>query len=350
MNKGIQLAIGSAAAAMLVLAAGCSEPCTLPLHNSEKLAFYMVNVGQGDASLLLAPNGDRMLIDAGEPDPARDSLLPLMAEVIGEPAPFDVVIATHYHYDHVGGMSIMAEEGWLSDETVFYDPGERLDEAAHVYSRYESSTCGEECRITPEPGDIISFGGEDITVTVLAVDGKIYEGGTSLDSSPNGRSLSVMISWNDFDLFTGGDLTTAVAEPLADLGVLEGTDVYRANHHGSNDGNTHHILRALSPQVVLASLGNAEGCGPGYNPYGHPGQGFLDAMIALDPQPKLYQTETGGRAVGSDGCRVQSWDPGHRSYGDLSANTDGGHVLVQTDSTTFTVIPECGRPEVFTAR
>ncbi len=351
MTRLLHLASLGAAAILLLFGTGCPSPCALPIPNPEKLSFYMVNVGQGDAAFLLAPNGDRMLIDAGEPEPAQSSLLPVLSEILGEPEPFDVVIATHFHYDHVGGMQVLADEGWLSTSTVFYDPGEQGEANFGVYHGYTSATCGEECRFTPEPEEIIPFGGDAITVTVLAADGKIYPGGYSLDSSTNGRSIAVMISWGEFDLYTGGDLTTDVAEPLAGRGLMAGTDVYRAHHHGSNDGNTLTILDALSPQAVLVSLGNSRSCGPGYNRYGHPRQGFLNALRAVRPLPVLYQTETGGRAVDSDTfCEVQDWDRDRRDYGDLSVVKEAGHVLVQTNGSTFSISPECGERREFTAR
>src|SRR3989344_8413302 len=81
------------------------------------LTVAFLDVGQGDAIFIEAPNGNQMLVDGG---PGTAVLKPL-----GEMMPFydrsiDVVIATHPDADHIGGLP---EVLGRYDVDTFLDPG-----------------------------------------------------------------------------------------------------------------------------------------------------------------------------------------------------------------------------------
>src|SRR3989344_5084546 len=66
------------------------------------LTVAFLNVGQGDAIYIEAPNGNQMLVDGGPPSGA-------VLRELGRVMPFwdrslDVVLATHPDQDHVGGL------------------------------------------------------------------------------------------------------------------------------------------------------------------------------------------------------------------------------------------------------
>src|SRR3989338_3547197 len=69
--------------------------------DSGKLKFYMLDIGQGDAIFIETPSGNQILFDGG---PDRKIL-----EELGKVMPFydrsiDLVILTHPHLDHAGGL------------------------------------------------------------------------------------------------------------------------------------------------------------------------------------------------------------------------------------------------------
>src|SRR3989344_5668011 len=66
-----------------------------------ELKFYLLDVGQGDAIFIETPSGNQILIDGG-PDKS-------VLRELGEVMPFydrtiDLVILTHPHLDHAGGL------------------------------------------------------------------------------------------------------------------------------------------------------------------------------------------------------------------------------------------------------
>ena len=58
-------------------------------------------MGQGDSELIISPTGRRVLIDAGPPE-ATAKLVDRLQQLVS--APLDLVILTHAHLDHLGGM------------------------------------------------------------------------------------------------------------------------------------------------------------------------------------------------------------------------------------------------------
>lgn len=91
------------------------------------LHLYQLDVGQGDAVLVVTPNGRRMLVDGG-PDPRA------VLDGLGRHLPpwdrrLDVVVLTHPDLDHVGGLPAVLERydvGWILDPDL---PAESPDAA-----------------------------------------------------------------------------------------------------------------------------------------------------------------------------------------------------------------------------
>ena len=71
-----------------------SQPLT-----TTQLRVHFIDVGQGDSILIQAPSGATMLIDGGYSGPG--ALAYLKAQGITK---IDVMVATHPHADHIGGL------------------------------------------------------------------------------------------------------------------------------------------------------------------------------------------------------------------------------------------------------
>src|SRR5205809_8088777 len=80
--------------------------CALPARAAPKLRVDFVAVGQGDAALVTSPTGKTVLIDGG-PHEAREELVAFLR---GRAAgPLDLVLLTHRHEDHLGGLATVIE-------------------------------------------------------------------------------------------------------------------------------------------------------------------------------------------------------------------------------------------------
>jgi competence protein ComEC len=71
--------------------------------NSPKLSVLFIDVGQADSTLISLNTGETMLIDAGESPDAEAILKELDERNITD---IDILVATHPHSDHIGGMCL----------------------------------------------------------------------------------------------------------------------------------------------------------------------------------------------------------------------------------------------------
>src|ERR1041385_8732067 len=65
------------------------------------LQVYMLDVGQGDSLLIVSPGGKHVLIDASIPQAGDEVVAALQKHGVQS---LDLVVATHPHADHIGGM------------------------------------------------------------------------------------------------------------------------------------------------------------------------------------------------------------------------------------------------------
>lgn len=71
------------------------------------LNLYMLDVGQGDALLLLSPGGKSLLVDTGSENTSGVLIAALRALDIKE---LDILLLTHCHADHAGGAAALLEK------------------------------------------------------------------------------------------------------------------------------------------------------------------------------------------------------------------------------------------------
>lgn len=242
------------------------------------VAVYYIDVGQGDATLIIAPNGEKFLIDAGEDEMAVEYLQKYNITKL------DYVMFTHYDSDHIGGGDEVLE--YCEVGTVIKPnctPHNQMGKNLLVDIENEGSTV-----IHPEPGHIIEMG--DVKLEFLV-------SSTDLPSDANEKSLCMMLTFgkNKF-LFTGDAENEREAEMIENYGKKLDADVYKAGHHGANNASTAELMALVTPDYAIFS------CGTG-NKYGHPTAGAIDRID--DYTNMLFRTDTMGTiTVMSDGENI----------------------------------------------
>src|SRR5262245_18425029 len=92
---------------ILLMCATVFACAALCLNATQTLDFYIDDVGQGNATIVVTPSGQTMLFDAG-PVRTAPRVLAVMKEIGIEK--FDYLVVSHFHEDHFGGTMQIADK------------------------------------------------------------------------------------------------------------------------------------------------------------------------------------------------------------------------------------------------
>ncbi|OJH35355.1 ComEC/Rec2 family competence protein [Cystobacter ferrugineus] len=277
--------------ALILLLAACSGRAA-PL---KPLSVYFFDVGQGDAALIVSPNGKTVLIDAGPPE-ADERLVPRVRELVQ--GPLDLVILTHPHLDHLGGMARVIQ---TVGAKVFMDPGFNHPSEAYLKLLKVVGKNVEKLRTpipnldNPEAPLTINLGeGASLSIFWPRVPQQPFLKDTRSDANSNSIVARLNHGATSF-LFTGDaepETETALLARPVDLRAT----VLKVAHHGGRYSSTAPFLAAVRPQAAIIS------CGAG-NEYGHP---TAEALQRLGAQgARVLRTDRDGEVLAvSDGDRV----------------------------------------------
>jgi competence protein ComEC len=265
-------------------------PQASPSDSSPGLELHFFDVGQGDAVLIRAPDGRAVLYDGGE---SGDRLLAHL-ERVGVTT-LELVIASHNHADHIGGLAAALER---------YRPRfvmeNGIPHTTRTYERFLRAVAEAGSQLLAPSRRVIML--DSVRLTVIPPPGVAPMG-------QNDNSVGLLIEYGEFRATLLGD-----SEPDQQRwwlehhgGLLGPVHVHKSSHHGSARGDTPEMIRSLRPEAVVIGVG-AE------NRYGHP----TDAALALyrDVGARVYRTDRHGSVTveaGSDGVWVITVRPGSES-------------------------------------
>ena len=243
------------------------------------LDIYVVDVEGGNATLLVAPSGQSLLIDTGNTGAeasVRDALRIMDAAKDAGLTQIDHLITTHWHGDHYGGMEELAKRIPIRD---FIDHGPNQQPApgpdeflAKVYPRLIANAK----HTVAKPGDKIPVAGLDVQVvtsngetikTPLAGAGApnpycaTFKGGDNNIEDP--LSVGVYITFGKFRTMHLGDLTKNKEFELMCPNNRIGTiDLFLGLHHGVDTTTSEVMMHAVRPRVAIINNGTRKGGQP----------------------------------------------------------------------------------------
>ncbi len=238
------------------------------------LQVHFIDVGQGDAILILAPDGQTMLIDGGDTDTGVVQYL--KSKGIQH---LNFVVATHPHSDHIGGL-VQVLKAIPVDKVV-------TNGQAHTTSTYEhfldAIATAKAVYAEVKRGDTITLG--SLKFDVLSP--------VSITGDMNNNSVVLRLVFGKVTFLFMGDAQADAEASMLAAGLIQKTDILKVGHHGSRSSSSPAFLSAVKPAVAIYSAGLG-------NDYGHPHRETIQALQAIGAA--IYGTDVNGSIiVTSDG-------------------------------------------------
>jgi competence protein ComEC len=271
---------GASVALAGALVVGVAGATALARSADGHVRIVALDVGQGDAILLEGDRGGRLLVDGG-PDPER-LIGALDARVPPWDRRLDVVVISHPHEDHVGGLPLLLERyrvgRILGSGMAGPGPADRAlrDLLAGQGRAVERIGTGGAIRL------------DSIELRVLWPDrGTVPDVAPDDGSAINDLSVVLLGTIGPTRFLLSGDAEEGVDPGLLARGLPQ-VDLLKVAHHGSRTATTADLLRAIRPRIAVISVGAD-------NPYGHPAPETLDRLDAVGAV--TYRTDVDGTVV-----------------------------------------------------
>ena len=243
------------------------------------LEVTSIDVGEGDSTLLITPQGRTLLVDAGGPIGPGGSQLDFGEDVV---SPYlwtrgisglDAVAITHGHSDHIGGMiavlkNFKPRELWVG----LLPPSEALDNVITT-----AQTLGIKV-VRRWEGDVFNLGGATVEVLFPPRD-------SPAGSKPqNNDSMVLRVSYANSSVLLEGDAEKQVERRVAAL-HHPSANLIKVGHHGSNNATTPELVASAKPQFAIISVGSG-------NSFGLPRTEVLGRLA--NAGARVYRTDLDG--------------------------------------------------------
>jgi competence protein ComEC len=251
------------------------------------LRIYALDVGQGDGFLVISPQGKTVLIDAGPTEAGDEVVAALRQHGLRQ---IDLMIATHPHADHIGGMKKVFDTFRVKK---FLDSGQTygtatyeklLREIQENKVPYVKAVRGQAIEV--EPGlkfDVYGPPNPPFSDADIGKDRSVQ----------NANSVVLRLSYGSFSMLFTGDAEFETEDQMMKAGANLQANVLKIGHHGSRHATSGKFLAAVAPQFAIISAGAS-------NDYGHPAQLTLDRLKKANIQT-LRTDLSGAIEIFSDG-------------------------------------------------
>lgn len=249
-------------------------------ESRQGLEIGFLDVGQGDAIFIQAPNGNQILLDGG---PNKAVLQELSKVMPFYDRSIDMVIESHPDSDHINGLvevlrryktDLVMETGVESDNMAYRELKNLIREKKIQY-------------VFARRGMRVNLG-EGIYLDILFPDRDVSKWDT------NDASIVAKLVYANNSFLLTGDSPDKIEKFLVSLGENKlRSNVLKVSHHGSRTSTSEIFLGYTKPDYAVISVGKD-------NKYNHPHQEILDRLNQFQI-PILRTDEKGTIKIKSNG-------------------------------------------------
>ncbi len=248
-----------------------------PAH-SQTLELRFLDVGQGDAALIVTPEGKKVLVDAG---PGASPVVPYLRSHRYDT--LDLVVASHGHSDHIGAMA-----GVLAATVVRFYLDNGIPHTTATYQRTMQAVEASGAQYLQATARTITVGSARLRV--------LPPPPRQVDQ--NNGSVGILLEYGEFRALLTGDSEQYELQYWLQHESIPQATVVKVAHHGSPNGTTASWIEATRPQVAVISVGAG-------NSYGHPSPQVIAQWQRAGA--RVYRTDQDGTVIvmaGRDGSYV----------------------------------------------
>ncbi|MEJ2049231.1 MAG: DNA internalization-related competence protein ComEC/Rec2 [Calditrichota bacterium] len=233
--------------------------------------IIMLDVGQGDATLVTTRSEQQLLFDAGpvyhNQDSGKDVIFPML-QVLGK-LHLDKIIITHPHSDHFGGIFSLTQLVTIDSVYLPFIQISYPDQDSLVKYLAEKNIPVRFLRM----GDQIPVDNSTRIFTLAPFSQHCKPMGVS-GNEINNTSIVTLVKIEDSALLITGDAEVPVEQKLHGWGSLINTDILKVGHHGSSTSSSESFLEQISPAMAMIPVGRK-------NRFHHPSKKILARLTNL---------------------------------------------------------------------
>ncbi len=301
---------------------------------AQQLSIYAIDTEGGKATLIVTPEKESLLVDAGWPFDSQDADRIAAAAKDAGITKIDYLLVTHYHIDHVGGVPWIVQKLPVLHVIDHGPTTEHDNQGELLYAAYQRAITGIP-RTIAKPGDTIPLKGAEIEVVSSAAE-LLKSGAVAASQNPlcaetqtkpaehdeNEQAVGYVLTFGKFRMIDLVDLTWERERGLmCPANLLGKADLFMVSHHGLDRSNSPLLIDSLQPRAAIMNNGAMKGGAASVWQTLHDAPGFEG----------LWQLHT-----------IQGEGPAHNAPEKMIANTEQncqgyGFKVTATKDGAFTV-------------